>query len=101
MTASTGPDSRHHIFLTVHASPVLSIGNWANIVEHVKQILIHLPNANWPAMQAYGPTNERFGPGSFCVEMTIDGPTYRELHGKLLELPDWFTVPVHVWEVAR
>lgn len=99
MTDSEWPQGRHHIFLTVHANAVISLGNWSNIVEEVKRIIINLPDVHWPSLQVYGPTNERFGPGSFCAEMIVTGAAYRELNLRLQELPEWFSVPVHLWEV--
>lgn len=98
MNDSIGPEG-HHLFVTVHANAVISLGIWANIVEELKRVIINLPNTNWPALQVYGPSNERFGPGSLCVELTIDGPSYRQLNEELLNLPEWFTVPVRIFEV--
>lgn len=93
------PMQRRHIFITLHATPVMSVGLWGNTVEHVKQIVTNIPTMSWPDTHVYGPSNERYGPGSLCVETVVDDDSFTWLVGQFRNLPEWFTCRVDIAEV--
>ena len=81
------PTDLLHIFLTVHASPDMTVFNWQREVEELRAIVaFHVPVNLWEFLNFYGGDND-FSLGAVAFEFRLPTETVDAMKDAIAENP--------------
>jgi len=80
-----------------------TVGSWRDLVQEMKDIAARLPDPEspamgWSRMQVYGPGDDGFNVGAFCIEMWLTEEAYVVLREILDAREQPFLHPIFLWE---